>query len=95
MTEAAGSFILSRDMTRRLLFLNLEGIPKMTIALTDAIYHLAMASSDIVQRMRDEIKTAMRQDGWTLGALDRMYHVDNFLKESMRVNKIRSCELRL
>ncbi|KAF5385143.1 hypothetical protein D9615_001366 [Tricholomella constricta] len=77
----------SRDITHSILALNLQAVPTTSLTFTHALYHLASASSsDVVQPMRDEIEAVLRQEGWTLNALERMRKVDSFLKESMRIS---------
>lgn len=38
--------------------------------------------------MREEVETVIREDGWTKVAMTKMWKVDSFLKESMRINGI-------
>jgi cytochrome P450 len=68
----------------------MEAVPKTSATLAYALYHLTKATPDVIHSMREEVGTALRLEGWTLSALDRMRLVDSFLKESMRLNGIRT-----
>ena len=41
-----------------------------------------------MQPLRDEVEAAIAADGWTKAAMDKMWKVDSFLKESQRVNGV-------
>ncbi|KAG5647564.1 hypothetical protein DXG03_008917 [Asterophora parasitica] len=77
----------SRSITHTILALNLQAIPSTSLTFTHALYHLATSDAHtVVQPMREEIEAVLRQEGWTLHALEHMRRVDSFLKESMRVS---------
>jgi hypothetical protein len=52
---------------------------------TQALYDLA-ASPEYAVSLREEVECVVREFGWTKAALDRMFKVDNFLRESQRIN---------
>ncbi|KAG6899127.1 hypothetical protein C0993_000504 [Termitomyces sp. T159_Od127] len=76
----------STEIANALLDLNIQAVPSCTLNLTNAIYHLAACSKNTIHAMRKEIKDAVRADGWTAAALDRMVRVDSFLKETLRLS---------
>ena len=44
-----------------------------------------------MQPMRDEVESAVSEEGWTRNAISKMYKIDSFLKETQRINGIGSC----
>ncbi len=36
--------------------------------------------------MREEVEAAIREDGWTKSAIDKLRKVDSFLRESQRMH---------
>ena len=59
----------------------------MTQSFCHALYHLADDQS-LQATMRAEVEAAVEKDGWTKNALNKMWKLDSFLKESMRYNGI-------
>ena len=49
-----------------------------------------MSNPQHIQALREEIAEAV-QDGWTKEALESMWLVDSFFKESLRVNSLSYC----
>ena len=43
------------------------------------------AHPEYVQPMREEVEAAIREDGWTKSAIDKLRKVDSFLRESQRI----------
>ncbi|KAG5353233.1 hypothetical protein C0989_009196 [Termitomyces sp. Mn162] len=88
------SFLISKpntnpyEITNALLTLNLQAIPSCTLNLTNALYHLSACPKPTIQTLRKEIEQALRPDGWTTHALDRMVNLDSFIKETMRLNTL-------
>ncbi|KNZ74120.1 Ent-kaurene oxidase [Termitomyces sp. J132] len=88
------SFLISKpntnpyEITNALLTLNLQAIPSCTLNLTNALYHLSACPKPTIQTLRKEIEEALRPDGWTTHALDRMVNLDSFIKETMRLNTL-------
>ncbi|KAG5651608.1 hypothetical protein H0H81_008068 [Sphagnurus paluster] len=74
------------EITRNIIALNLQAVSTTSLAFTHALYHLAASNTHVVQPMREEIQAALRGEGWTLHALERMHRIDSFLKESMRLS---------
>jgi hypothetical protein len=60
-------------------------------AFTQALYCLA-ANPEFAVALRKEVNAVVREYGWTKAAIDRMYRIDSFLRESQRLNPVGSSE---
>ncbi|KAI6165103.1 cytochrome P450 [Pisolithus thermaeus] len=78
-----------RDITRRILFMVLVSIQGTASTLMSAVYNLA-AHPEYFLPLREEVDAVVRQDGWTKAAIDKMYKIDSFLKESYRLDGVSS-----
>ncbi|KAI6014535.1 cytochrome P450 [Pisolithus microcarpus] len=78
-----------RDITRRILFMVLVSIQGTGSTLMNAVCNLA-AHPEYLVPLREEVDTVVHQDGWTKAAIDRMYKIDSFLKESYRLDGVSS-----
>ena len=61
-------------------------------SMTSALYNLA-AYPEYVAPLRAEVEQVTTSDGWTKAAIDKMWKVDSFLRESQRSKTIARCEL--
>ena len=52
--------------------------------MTHALYDLA-SMPEYIAPLREEVEAIIATDGWTKNALAKMWKVDSFLKESMRL----------
>jgi Cytochrome P450 len=59
-------------------------------AFTHALYDLA-ANPQYIQPLREEVEENLTEKGWTKAAMDKMWKVDSFLKESMRLHGFQLC----
>jgi hypothetical protein len=41
-----------------------------------------------LQPLREEVEVVISKEGWTKSAMNKLYKVDSFLKESMRLNNL-------
>ena len=41
--------------------------------------------------MREEVEAVLRDEGWTLAAINKLSKVDSFIKESLRLSVIEGC----
>jgi cytochrome P450 len=55
------------------------------------LYHLA-ADPEYASVLREEVNAVVAEHGWTKAAIDRMYKIDSFLRESLRINTVVSSE---
>lgn len=58
---------------------------------THALFHLA-SKTQYIQPLREEVESITQTDGWTKAALDKMWKLDSFIKESTRLDGILACE---
>ncbi|KAK7695491.1 hypothetical protein QCA50_000127 [Cerrena zonata] len=56
-------------------------------SFTFALYRLA-ANPEWILRMREEVESVVKAEGWTKSAMQKMHHVDSFLKECQRCDGI-------
>ncbi|KAF5349586.1 hypothetical protein D9756_008948 [Leucocoprinus leucothites] len=75
------------DLTMRVLTVNFAAIHTTSMAATQALFDLAI-HPEYVMELRQEVKQALAELGWTKAALQRMHKVDSFLKESQRLNNM-------
>lgn len=54
-------------------------------SFSHALYHLA-AMPHYIQPMREEVEAVVSKEGWNKTAMTRLYKVDSFIKESLRLN---------
>ncbi|KAI6024243.1 cytochrome P450 [Pisolithus marmoratus] len=73
------------EITQRMLSMVFASVH----SLMHAIYNLA-AHPENLTPLREEVDTVIRQDGWTKAAIDKMYKIDSFLKESQRLGGLSS-----
>jgi hypothetical protein len=70
-------------------------LPRLTCKIASYLY-VAQASTQILHRLlenpeylkplRQEIETAVAEEGWTKAAIDKMHNLDSFLRETQRMN---------
>ncbi|KAJ3504346.1 hypothetical protein NLJ89_g7978 [Agrocybe chaxingu] len=74
-------------LNSRILMVNFASIHTSSMTFTHAFLYLA-TYPEYVKPLRDEIEEVVRRYGWSKDALDQMYHVDSFLKESQRLTPL-------
>ncbi|KAF9223296.1 cytochrome P450 [Gyrodon lividus] len=84
MDEADSSKRDVKDLTLRILTVNLGSIHTSSNTFTQALYDLA-ANPQYVQPLREEVESIVEKEGWSKGALAKMHKIDSFLKESSRI----------
>ncbi|KAJ8518231.1 hypothetical protein ONZ45_g4693 [Pleurotus djamor] len=72
-------------LTLRILMINFASIHTTSQNLTQALFNIA-AYPQHMQKLRDEVQHTVRTFGWTKEAIDKMVHVDSFLRETLRLN---------
>ncbi|KAJ6460138.1 cytochrome P450 [Mycena vitilis] len=85
LEDAQGSSREARSIALRLPVINMAAIHTTTMALTNALLDLTTNLSHFLP-MRAEVERVIEKHGWTKVALDNMYKVDSFLRESQRLN---------
>ncbi|KAI0325905.1 cytochrome P450 [Cubamyces sp. BRFM 1775] len=73
------------DVVARVMGINAASVLTSTTVATIALFTLAQ-NPEFVEPLRTEIESAIKTDGWTKDAFDRMWKLDSFLKELMRDN---------
>jgi hypothetical protein len=60
-------------------------------SFTHALYHLA-ANPEYTGPLREEVDAVVKEYGWTKAAIDKMYRIDGFFRESFWVSPMVSSE---
>ncbi|KAH9950883.1 cytochrome P450 [Amylocystis lapponica] len=74
-----------REIVLRILILNLAAVHTSSITLTHAMFDLAV-HPQYIEPLREEIESAIDQEGWTKAGINKMVKLDSFLKETQRCN---------
>ncbi|KAI6165104.1 cytochrome P450 [Pisolithus thermaeus] len=72
------------EITQRILSMVFASVHATASTLMRAVYDLA-AYPEYLEPLREEVDAVVRQDGWTKAAIDKMYKIESFLKESHRL----------
>ncbi|TFK91861.1 cytochrome P450 [Polyporus arcularius HHB13444] len=75
------------QITERIMSVNVAAIHTSSNGISHALLHVA-AAPEYMQPLREEAEGAITTDGWTKTAMDKMWKIDSFLKESQRVNGV-------
>ncbi|KAL4865956.1 hypothetical protein BDV12DRAFT_210778 [Aspergillus spectabilis] len=84
-----------RDPNRlmyRLLHLNVAAVHTTSVTFLNCAYDLALHTGIHVE-LREEIETAVQEEGWTARGLSRMRKLDSFMLESQRLAPIASSQM--
>ncbi|PCH44104.1 cytochrome P450, partial [Wolfiporia cocos MD-104 SS10] len=87
--ETGGSTDL---IAEALLVTNFLATHTSSSSLTHALYSLA-ANQQYLQPLREEVEAAVKTDGWTKAAINKLWRLDSFLKETQRLYGIGSVAL--
>ena len=60
-------------------------------AFTQALYYLA-ANPEYAVALREEVNAVVGEYSWTKAAIDRMYRIDSFIRESQRLDPVGTSE---
>jgi hypothetical protein len=52
---------------------------------TQVLYRL-LENPEYLKPLRQEIETAVAEEGWTKAGMDKMHNLDSFLRETQRMN---------
>ncbi len=52
---------------------------------TNTLYRL-LSNPECIEPLRQEIETAVSEEGWTKAAIDKMHKVDSVLRETQRLD---------
>ncbi|KAJ3982871.1 cytochrome P450 [Lentinula detonsa] len=84
MEKAPESEKSLKAITIRLLATVFAAYRPASMALTQALFDLATFSS-YIQELRDEIEPIVKEEGITKESINKMYKLDSFIKESLRL----------
>ena len=56
--------------------------------ISTQILHRLLENPEYLEPLRQEIETAVAEEGWTKAAIDKMHNLDSFLRETQRMNTI-------
>ncbi|KAI4521513.1 cytochrome P450 [Schizophyllum commune Loenen D] len=76
------------DLALRILTANFASLHTTSMTFTHAMYNLA-AYPGYAEPMRKEVEDVVAEDGWNKASIDKMYLVDSFLRETMRLQTLR------
>lgn len=83
---------LPAELAHKTLFLCLASIASSSMGVTHALYDLC-AMPEYIPILREEVQNMlMEHGGWTLAALNAMWKLGSFLKESQRLNHPGLCK---
>ncbi|KAF8494612.1 cytochrome P450 [Russula emetica] len=87
MTEAKGAERSVEGIARRMLVTNFAGIHATSLAstATQVLYRL-LANPEYLKPLREEVDAVIKEQGWTKAGMDKMYKIDSFLRETLRLS---------
>ncbi|KAF5327947.1 hypothetical protein D9758_016776 [Tetrapyrgos nigripes] len=80
-----GEFRSVKDLTMRILNLNMAAIHTTSMAFTNTIFYLCVQPSSVVAELRKEIEDVIDEYGWSKLAMGQMRKLDSFMKETVRM----------
>jgi hypothetical protein len=54
---------------------------------TQVLYHL-LTKPEYIEPLRQEVKAATAEEGWTKAGMDKMHMMDSFVRETQRFNAL-------
>ncbi|KIL60298.1 hypothetical protein M378DRAFT_26609 [Amanita muscaria Koide BX008] len=79
----------TKALVRAVLGINLAAIHTTTMSFTFVLYELA-TRPEYIQPLRDEVEAVMKEDGWSKESVRKLWKVDSFIKECLRVSNVNS-----
>jgi hypothetical protein len=49
------------------------------------LYRL-LANPEYIEPLREEVNAVIKEEGWTKAGVDKMYKIDSFLRETLRLD---------
>ncbi|KPI43088.1 Ent-kaurene oxidase [Cyphellophora attinorum] len=74
------------QLVERVMALNVASIHTTTMTFTAAIYSLALEPEKYMDTLRDEVINSLEDGKISFGSIQKLVHVDSFLRESARYN---------
>ncbi|THV02256.1 cytochrome P450 [Dendrothele bispora CBS 962.96] len=73
-----------RDLTMRILNINMAAIHTTSMAYTNVLYHLAIQPEEVITALREEVQSVTDELGWNKVAMGHLRRMDSFMKEAAR-----------
>ncbi|KXN88634.1 Ent-kaurene oxidase [Leucoagaricus sp. SymC.cos] len=89
MDEATGEDATVQNLAMRVLFINFAAMHNTSMLLSSVLLDLA-ARPEYVETLREEAREISESEGWTKGAVAKMYKIDSFIRESARFSALAS-----
>ncbi|KAH9047277.1 cytochrome P450 [Lactarius hengduanensis] len=87
MSESKGVERSLEGLARRMLVVNFAAIHSTSTTFTNVLYHL-FSNPEYVEPLRQDVETAVAEEGWTKAGLDKMHKIDSFLRETQRMDSL-------
>jgi len=85
MSEAKGVERSLEGVARRLLLVNFASIHSTSLTVMQVLYRL-LANPEHLEPLREEVNAVIKEEGWTKAGVDKMYKIDSFLRETLRLD---------
>jgi hypothetical protein len=56
------------------------------------LYRL-LANPEYLEPLREEVNAVIKEEGWTKAGVDKMYKIDSFLRETLRLGGLNTRQL--
>ncbi|KAJ7579724.1 cytochrome P450 [Mycena floridula] len=93
INAAPASELTIHGLVLRVLAINMASIHTTSMALTAAVYRL-VEHPELIPILREEMEAAVKTDGFTKAAVNKMYKVDAFFMESQRMTAFNAVGMR-
>jgi len=85
MIEAKGVERSVEGIARRMLVVNFASIHTTALTATQVLYRL-LANPEYLEPLREEVDGVIKEEGWTKAGMDKMYKIDSFIRENLRLS---------
>ncbi|KAF5365279.1 hypothetical protein D9758_005352 [Tetrapyrgos nigripes] len=79
-----GELRTARDLTMRILNINMAAIHTTSMAFTHTLYYLSIQPEEVITVLREEVEAAINEYGWSKLAMAQLRRTDSFMKECVR-----------
>ncbi|KAF5365276.1 hypothetical protein D9758_005351 [Tetrapyrgos nigripes] len=79
-----GELRTARDLTMRILNINMAAIHTTSMAFTHTLYYLSIQPEEVITVLREEVEVAINEYGWSKLAMAQLRRTDSFMKECVR-----------
>ncbi|KZW02926.1 cytochrome P450 [Exidia glandulosa HHB12029] len=86
LETASGPDLETPAIIKRILRFNFAAIHTTSMTFTFALFHLAAEEAKYLQPLRSEIEAIVEREGWSKASIDKMKHLDSFIRESHRMH---------